>query len=297
MLDKHGQPTNCATVTKAGTSHSPAAALSPKPIARALSDETFLITVPSFALKHKPVLDALTKKHNAEIKRRPNLIIDVRGNGGGVDTTFGSLLPYLYTQPFVTVGCDVLVTKENADAWEALITPIFAAEKRTPAGRLRARIWIPETEKELRAYVADKVKKMRAAPEGTFISLGADSHDTLPEVFPLPSRVAILVDGQCGSTTEEFLLLARQSKKVTLFGQPSAGVLDYANVRLFALPSGNCFLGIPTTRTRRLPKDPIDNIGITPDVRVRNLAPPQSSGDSAVDVVQNYLTRHLLSMK
>jgi hypothetical protein len=183
------------------------------------------------------------------------------------------------------------------DAWEALITPISAGEKRTPAGRLRAMIWIPKEEKEMRAWVAEKVKKMRVAPEGTFICSEVDSCDTLLEVFPLPSRVAILMDGQCGSTTELFLLLARQSKKVTLFGQPSAGVLDYANVRLFTLPSGNCFMAIPTTRSRRLPKNPIDNIGIAPDVRLRNLATPQTSSDSAVDFVQNFLKRHPPSTK
>jgi hypothetical protein len=198
----------------------------------------------------------------------------------------------------VVVGADILVTKENADAWEALITPISADEKRTPAGRLRAMMWIPKEEKEMRAWVADKVKKMRAAPEGTFICIEADSCDTtLPEVFPLPSRVAILMDSECASTTEQFLLLARQSKKVTLFGQHSAGVLDYANVRLFTLPSGNCFLAIPTTRSRRLPKEPIDNIGIAPDVHIRNLSSPQTSGDPAVEFVQNYLKRHAPSTK
>ena len=297
MLDKHGQPTNCAKVKEARTSHPPAASRSLKPTARALSDETFLITIPSFALKYKPGLDALTKQHDAEIKRRSNLIIDVRGNGGGDTWAFTSLLPYVYTQPFVEVGSDILVTKENIDAWEAHITPISAAERRTTADRLRAMIRTPKAEKVTRAWFADKLKKMRAAPEGTFICCDADSCDPLPEVFPLPSRVAILMDRQCGSTTEQFLLLARQSKKVTLFGQPSAGVLDYSNVRLFTLPSGNCFLAIPTTRTRRLPKDPIDNIGIAPDVRIRNLTAPQTSGDSAVDFVQNYLNRHPRSTK
>jgi hypothetical protein len=82
-----------------------------------------------------------------------------------------------------------------------------------------------------------------------------------------------------------------------LFGQPSAGVLDYANVRVFALPSGKCFMAIPTTRSRRLPKNPIDNVGITPDVRIRNLTAPQTSGATAVEFVQNHLKRHPRSTK
>lgn len=297
MLDKDGRPTICNAAKEAKTSHSPAVAWSFEPTARVLSDETFLITVPSFAIRYKPGLDALTKKYDAEIKRRPNLILDLRGNGGGSDLAFSSLVPYLYTQPLVTVGSDILVTRENADSWEALLTPISAAEKRAPTGRLRAMMLIPKEEKETRAFVADRVKRMRAEAEGTFLRSQADCCESLPEVFPLPSRIAILMDGRCGSTTEQFLLLARQSKKVSLFGQPSAGVLDYANVRVFALPSGKCFMAIPTTRSRRLPKDPIDNIGIVPDVRIRNLTAPQTSGATAVEFVQNHLKRHPRSTK
>ncbi|HVM63031.1 MAG TPA: S41 family peptidase [Verrucomicrobiae bacterium] len=291
-LDKQGRPTGCAVAKKASTLRRSAAKRPLEPTALALSDETFVITVPNFELQHKFRLEALTKRYGAEIKRRPNLIIDVRGNSGGADATFSPLVPYLYTQPVVTVGLDVLATRENADAWQALITPVSKEEKATPAGRLRAMWLIPKREKQVRAWVTKIVRKMRAAREGTFVSMVADSRESLPRVLPLPSKVGILVDRRCGSTTEQFLLLARQSKKVTLFGQPTAGVLDYSNVRLFPLPSGNCVLAIATTRSRRLPKEPIDNIGIQPDVRVRSAAVLHSAGDHVIDFVEKYLERN-----
>jgi len=39
------------------------------------------------------------------------------------------------------------------------------------------------------------------------------------------------MNGRCGSTAEQFLLEPRQSRRVTLLGTHSLGVLDYANVR------------------------------------------------------------------
>lgn len=276
---------------EATMSRSAAPLRSPEPTAQVLSDDTFLMTIPSFALACKINIEALTKYHDMEIRRRPNLIIDVRSNGGGADHAYGSLSPYLYTQPVVEVGCDVLATKENADAWESLLGRV---PKQFPEGAKKILVMtrVPDEEKGIRAEIAQTVKKMRAAPAGTFIPKNPDATKTFPEVFPRPSRVAVLIDGECASTTEQFLLEARQSKKVTLFGQPTAGILDYANVRLFLLPSGRCFLSIPTTRSRRLPNDPIDNIGIAADVRIRNLTAPQTPGDTAVDFVQDYLRHH-----
>jgi hypothetical protein len=297
ILDKPGQPTKCGVTKKAHASRRFAANRSLEPTVRALSEKTFAITVPSFGLEYKTTLEALTKRYDADIKRCPNLIIDLRGNSGGSDSTFSPLLPYLYTQPSVEVGADVLATKANADAWQALITPITKQGKATPVSRFRAKWLIPKREKRARAWVMKIVKKMRAAREGTFVSCGADSRHRLSRVLARPSRIGILTDGGCGSTTEQFLLLARKSRKVILFGQPTTGCLDYSNVRLFPLPSGNCALAIATTRSRRLPADPIDGIGIKPDVRIRKARVLRSAGDHTLDFVQEYLERRSPRLK
>lgn len=63
-----------------------------------------------------------------------------------------------------------------------------------------------------------------------------------------------------------FLLQAMQSKKVVLVGEHSKGELDYANVNYLESPDGKLLLGCPTSRSRRLPSMPIDNIGIQPDI-------------------------------
>ena len=81
-----------------------------------------------------------------------------------------------------------------------------------------------------------------------------------------PTRVAVLVGHQCGSSCEEFLLAVRQSFQVKLLGRPSHGSLDYSNLRPHRLPSGERLLLYATSRSNRLPDLPIDVAGVQPDI-------------------------------
>ena len=84
----------------------------------------------------------------------------------------------------------------------------------------------------------------------------------------------MLQDQNCGSTTEQFLLLVKQSHKATTFGENSAGVLDYANMQFKALPCFNLRLGWATSRSFRLDRgEGIDNVGLAPTVRLDPAAP------------------------
>ena len=263
-----------------------------EPTARVLSPAAFLISIPSFGLDSKSKIETLLQRYDSDIRSRRFLVIDLRGNGGGYDAAYDSLLPYLYTQPVVERGTDVLATRQNADAWEKLIAPIPDGLS-AGAKQILGMYQIPENEQKLRTEVAGTVKMMRAAPEGRFVPKEPDTTNIFPEVFPTPSRVGIIIDGLCASSTEEFLLVARQSKKVTIFGRPSFGVLDYANVRLFILPSQQMLLFLPTTRSRRLPSGAIDNVGVVPDVRFDDDLASRKVSDAAVEYVRHYLERDL----
>ena len=81
-----------------------------------------------------------------------------------------------------------------------------------------------------------------------------------------PAQIVVLANNHTGSAAENFLLNAKQSKKVKLLGIPSSGVLDYANAMFFDYGCNNYKLLMPTYRSFRLPNYPIDNIGVQPDV-------------------------------
>jgi hypothetical protein len=241
-----------------------------EPSTAALSDSTFLIRVPSFDISWKAVLESLLTRSDAEIRRRPNLIIDVRNNGGGSDATFSPLIAYLYTKPIQEEGVEVLASPDNITKWEQYIS------------------MVPESEKEVRKQIESIVSVMRAHM-GEFVTIVPSSQRTLPSVLPFPKRIAVLMNQGCTSSCEQFLLAARQSDKVTLFGRPSKGVLDYSNVVEYELPSKARSIGIPTTRSKRLPKNPVDGIGVQPDVSIERESFKGNRQDSELDYVLRYI--------
>ncbi|WP_116108447.1 S41 family peptidase [Lewinella sp. IMCC34191] len=97
-----------------------------------------------------------------------------------------------------------------------------------------------------------------------------ESFDT---VYPYPARVAILIDGGNGSTDEQFLLAARQSQKVKLFGQSTFGVLDISNMYYIPSPCQEFELGYSLTRSFRIPHLAIDGVGIQPDYFIGDEVP------------------------
>jgi C-terminal processing protease CtpA/Prc len=103
--------------------------------------------------------------------------------------------------------------------------------------------------------------------QGEFVSIVDDDTTVLEKVMANPKQVVILIDGKCASSTEQFLLAAVQSRKVTLMGQSTRGVLDYANMRDVAYPCFPFTLSYATTRSRRLNTGKgVDLIGIRPNV-------------------------------
>jgi C-terminal processing protease CtpA/Prc len=116
--------------------------------------------------------------------------------------------------------------------------------------------------------------RMEANPGG-FVTFAEDTQIRLDTVYPLPRAVALLVDRRCASSCEQFILDARQSRKVTVIGTGNTrGMLDYGNLRRVPLPSGQRRFFMPTARSRRLPANSMDRTGIAPAVLVPPGADP-----------------------
>lgn len=228
-----------------------------------LSPTTLWLRMPDFSdERYKPLKDLL-EAHRDDLAKAPNLLIDLRDNGGGSDFVYEALLPFLYTKPVYTIGVEMRASADNLTL------------RREVADKIRKQS--PDTAATLDAQNALMEKNF-----GGYFSADARpfSVQKYDQVLPFPKRIAVMIDG-AGSTGEQFLLDARQSHKVTLFGQRnSAGLLDFANVVGMNLPSGRYQVAWATSRSMRLPDDPVDTGGIAPDIRI-----PDSEKDPVKFVV------------
>jgi hypothetical protein len=236
------------------------------PSIKTLSPSTALITIPSFGDPYRAPLAALLKQHRSALAARRNWIIDVRGNGGGSDSTYQALLPWLLPNGWVEVSAQWLVTPENIDAHQ------------------RACAMFAPGDAECTKFMNEAVRRMQGAPANTFVEQEDGNGWNLrrPETVEprRPQRVVVLIDNQCGSSCEEFVLTVRQSFSVKLVGRSSTmGVLDYSNMRPRDLPSGQRRLLYATSRSNRLPSFPIDGIGISPDIYLPGPAPADRAAD------------------
>ncbi len=208
-----------------------------------LSPQSNYIRIGTFSERYYSVIDSIFRKYEAELSTSPNLIVDLRGNEGGATFTYFPLLPYLYTDTIWHTGFDVLATKDNIEAYERQLNSPYMPEEQKP-------------------YIRANIESMKQHIN-SLLSLSPDYPQVVPNPKESPENVIILVDNNCGSTTEHFLFIALQSSKVILMGEPTIGMYDYGDMRGFNLPSIPFQLFCATNRSRRLNiQQGIDNIGI-----------------------------------
>jgi C-terminal processing protease CtpA/Prc len=93
------------------------------------------------------------------------------------------------------------------------------------------------------------------------------------KVLPSPENVAIIINQNNGSTAEQFLLAAKQSKKTKLFGVTTMGVLDISNMYFVTSPTKEFTLGYCLSKSNRIPDMAIDGKGIMPDYYIDKTIP------------------------
>ena len=246
----HLSVSHLAPAGSAGPQAQPGTAGDPRmPSFKVLGKDTVLLVLPSFKDSYAAAVRALVEDNRAALESHRNWIVDLRDNGGGADPTYAPLLPWLLDGGYPMHRAEFLVTPANLKAQEDIC-------KRSAE------------EEACSNMIAPIVSKMRTAPNGSMV-LGGEARVTFEGIGKpepkAPAKVAVLVDRDCGSTCEQFLLTVRTGYRVKLVGRPSAGVIDVSNMRPHPLPSGRV-LKYSTSRSTRAPDMRIDTIGIQPDI-------------------------------
>lgn len=220
-----------------------------QPYIEQLNATTLYLRIPSFDDSYKRKIDSVLNANKAKIISTKNLIIDIRNNGGGSDASYGEIIPYLYTNPIRGVGAEYLSTKLNNQRMLDFINkPEYDFDE-------EGKKWAKESYEKLESKL------------GQFVNLNSEmvTVGTLDTIYPLPQNVGIIINKANGSTAEQFLLEAKQSKKVKLFGVTTFGVLDISNMYFVDSPCKEFKLGYCLSRSMRIPDFTIDEKGIQPD--------------------------------
>ncbi len=229
-----------------------------KPYMELLNNNTLYFRIPSFQDSEKKAIDSVINANRQKILSTKNLIIDIRNGTGGSDASYKEILPFIYTNPVRTVGVEYLSTKLNNQRMLDFINkPEYGFDEE---GKQWAKTAYEKLDKALGKFVNINESNVTI-----------DKYDT---IYPYPQNVGIIINQGNGSTDEQFLLAAKQSKKVKLFGTTTRGVLDVSNMYFVNAPCNEFELGYSLTRSMRIPEFTIDDKGLQPDFYLDKSIPP-----------------------
>lgn len=216
------------------------------PVFKKLDDKTCLLSIPSFAFELKNKIDSLMIKNAPVLENTEHLIIDVRNNSGGAANGFGKILPYIYTNPILTEGAQVLATADNIkDGYERISALVSG---------------------DLKKSYDKKVTDLKAHIDEYYLLYPVDTikYNT---ILKTPKRVSIIMNKESGSSAELFVLQAKQSTKTKLYGTNSSGSINYLERVETQMPCKFFTLIYPPARLLRANKEKA-NAGIKPDVEI-----------------------------
>ncbi|HEY4335445.1 MAG TPA: S41 family peptidase, partial [Puia sp.] len=233
---------------------------------RQIDSEFVYLKLPRFNQGDVDRLDSLIRVNHSVIYHTRNLIIDLRGNPGGNAASSPKMIQLIYTNPIVYPPWQYRSSPEYIRSKEAVVADL---KKNDPYHKLLS--------------AESLLDRLRDHP-GELVFAGDSMIRKADSVSRYPERVAFLIDRDAGSSSEFFTFEGKQSRKVTLFGQNTAGAMDYGEDQSFSLSCGKYLIFIPWGRNGWIERFHyrIDNIGFKPDVVI-----PSDCGDW-IDFVRKY---------
>jgi hypothetical protein len=228
---------------------------------KVLDSSTSYLHIKSFHGSLKRKIDSALIKAIPIFAKRPNLIIDIRNNGGGSDQCWELLEKYIYTQPYEYGVTEYYCSPEIIKRNEEYLSEMKRNRKEYGWGAI--------------AFSKIKLRKIRKAKAGTYLTfkeiipwwarpfVNSTSYKQ-KKVYKYPEKIIVVYNRNTASSAEGLILSAMNSKKVLTFGENSGGYIAFGDVRLTNTPSG-FVLQSATQRTRN--RFPYEKIGIPPKVK------------------------------
>lgn len=224
-----------------------------------INDKTTYIKIPTF--NRDDLVQQLINKNDTAIRSCENLIVDLRGNGGG-NTGWSYLLPYLITNPINQEYSYLRISPDNIKSSLAEMEPIV----NNPVSEDMKKYFTPAFMLEYKnAYNDISKSKLQFYPIPS-ITIPVDS------ISKNPKRIALVFDELCGSSTEYFFHISKQSTKTIRYGTNTLGMMDYVGMHTpTKLPCKKYNLVIPDKKSSWTDIKPIDTTGFKPEIDLSKL--------------------------
>jgi hypothetical protein len=211
----------------------------PAPVACKVTDKTFLVRLPSCGgdpdLKWVKNSIKQFKKSHCE-----NLVIDIRGNGGGSDGIWSPYLELLYDHEIRLPGIEYRNSPQNMEYIK---------------------------NEGLRK---DILKMSIKQPDAEFLPHNGGVIRIKGKVDKRVRKAALIIDNKVASAGEQMVrIVGHSSNRTTIYGQDNTrGCLDYSNIALLKFKHSDIYFQVPMSHVCGLPESGIDATGIAPDVRI-----------------------------
>lgn len=229
----------------------------------AVNGKSVVLTIPSFLYSRYKEVDSLVNEFDSIIKKSDNLIIDLRDNYGGSTEVSYPVYKYLYTQPLEIFGACNLAIPEGIEAYKKSLADTLNYTKEE---LIFYRKLVDTFSKSIGKIICDSIEIRK-----------------FPEVLPSPKNVAIIMNEHTLSAAELFILIAQQSKKVKIFGEYSAGTVDFGASLEHNTGCKKYTLLLPMQTNTDYPLKKYDIKGIKPDVFI-----PETEKDWVNYIIKYY---------
>lgn len=217
-----------------------------------ISQKIGLITISDFTNENE-ILKLLQDNSLYSLEK---LIIDVRLNSGGSDSTYFPILPIIFNY-----NDDINKTPHNIDYYYFNYTKRNCTDRIALMNSLLQQNIGEHTKQMINQLKKDCIDNFDVGMTKVFnekIVIPLNHHNT-------PKKIIILTDKGCLSSGESFVRIAKNSSKVTIVGRNTAGCLDYSNLNFVAFKNFDLMYG--TSRDGLLDVNlGIDGIGEKPHV-------------------------------
>ncbi|ACU63763.1 S41 family peptidase [Chitinophaga pinensis] len=218
-----------------------------------LDQQTAYLKIPTFSRDN--LVQKLISDNDSIIRHTKYLIVDLRNNGGG-NTGWAYLLPYLMTQPIGQGNNYLRLSPKNTQRVLAEIKPLVE----NPIQDELKKYYTPSLVQQYQQIYKEMPLAKTAFYTIPSVTIPLDS------ITPHPVLIALVFDELCGSSTEYFFQVSKQSKKIIRYGTSTLGMMDYAGMpQSTPLPFKGYYLAIPDTKSSWTDTAPIDATGLQPE--------------------------------